>query len=306
MSPEGSVTAGTDGPPPTARGLPPTFLFTDVVGSTRLWERNPEAMRSALERHDVIVRSAVAGSDGTVVKATGDGIMAVFDTPTGAVGAGIAAQRSLLAERWPEACAIRVRMGIHTGEAESRGGDFFGPAVNRTARIMAAGHGGQILVSGSTAPLIVDLLPGPASLRDLGEHRLKDLGQPERLFQLAHPDLPAEFPPLATIDLRPNNLPTLTSAFVGRDAELAEIRARLDDPEVRLVTLTGPGGTGKTRLALRAAADQIDRFTDGVFLVDLISATDTDSVLALIGTALGLGETTERSPLEDLRRQLRT
>ena len=290
LGPKGSTSERTvDGPPATTlRDTPPTFLFTDVEGSTRLWERNPEAMRSALERHDLIVRSAIAGSDGTVVKATGDGIMAVFGTPVGAVSAGIAAQRSLLEERWPDTCAIRVRMGIHTGEADSRGGDFFGPAVNRTARIMAAGHGGQILVSGSTAAVVISQLPGTAALRDLGEHRLKDLGRPENLFQLTHPDLPAEFPPLSTLDLRPNNLPTQTSAFVGRDAELHAIRERLDNPDVRLVTLTGPGGTGKTRLALRAAADQIDRFSDGVFFVDLITATDSDAVLALIGTASDL------------------
>jgi predicted ATPase/class 3 adenylate cyclase len=282
-----------------------TFLFTDVEGSTRLWEQHPQAMRSALAQHDLILRAAIASSAGEVVKSTGDGLMAVFSSPPGAVSAGIAAQRGLLAEPWPDMCAIRVRMGIHTGDAESRGGDFFGPAVNRTARIMAAGHGGQVLLSGSTAALVEGSLPKPVTLRDLGEHRLKDLGRPEHVFQLTHPELPAEFPPLATLDLRPNNLPTQTSAFVGRDGELHAIRERLDNPDVRLVTLTGPGGTGKTRLALRAAADQVDRFTDGVFFVDLVSATDADAVLALIATAVGLGEARDRSPLDELRRQLR-
>ena len=295
-----------DGLPATLPDTPLTFLFTDVEGSTRLWEQNPDAMRSALARHDVIMRSAIADSDGEVVKSTGDGLMAVFALPTSALSAGIAAQRGLLDERWPDGCAIRVRIGIHTGEAESRGGDFFGPAVNRTARIMAAGHGGQIVLSGSTAALVTGQLPDTVTLRDLGEHRLKDLGRPERLFQLARPDLPAEFPPLSTLDVRPNNLPTQMSAFVGRDAELSVIRERLDDPDVRLVTLTGPGGTGKTRLALRAAADQIDRFTDGVFFVDLITATDNDAVLALVATAVGLADTVERSPLDELRRQLRS
>jgi predicted ATPase/class 3 adenylate cyclase len=295
-----------DGLPATVPDTPLTFLFTDVEGSTRLWEQNPEAMRSALARHDVIVRSAIADSDGEVVKSTGDGLMAVFALPAAALSAGIAAQRGLLDEPWPDGCAIRVRIGIHTGEAESRGGDFFGPAVNRTARIMAAGHGGQIVLSGSTAALVTGQLPDTVTLRDLGEHRLKDLGRPERLFQLARPDLPAEFPPLSTLDVRPNNLPTQMSAFVGRDAELSVIRERLDDPDVRLVTLTGPGGTGKTRLALRAAADQIDRFNDGVFFVDLITATDNDTVLALVATAVGLADTVERSPLDELRRQLRS
>jgi predicted ATPase len=231
--------------------------------------------------------------------------MAVFAAPPAAVDAGLAAQRALLAEPWPEMCAIRVRMGLHTGDSESRAGDYFGPAVNRTARIMAAGHGGQVLLSGATAALVEAGLAGPLALRDLGLHRLKDLGRPEHVFQLTHPDLPAEFPPLSTLDLRPNNLPTQTSAFVGRDAEVRAIRARLDDPATRLVTLTGPGGTGKTRLALRVAADQIDRFSDGVFFVGLASATDSDTVIALIATAVGIAGTPDRAPLEELRRQLR-
>ncbi len=170
---------------------------------------------------------------------------------------------------------------------------------------MSAGHGSQVLLSDATAALVGGQLPDGVTLRDLGEHRLKDLGRPQRIFQVADPGLPAEFPPLATLDLRPNNLPTETSAFVGRDAELQAIRERLDDDDVRLITLTGPGGTGKTRLAIRSAADQIDRFTDGVYFVDLITATDTDAVLALTATAIGLADTVDRSPLDELRRQLR-
>src|SRR5258706_1675618 len=197
-------------------------------------------------------------------------------------------------------------MGIPPGEAEARGGVFFGPAVNRAARIMAVGHGGQILLSGATAGLLDGGLPATATIRDLGEHRLKDLGRPEHLFQIADRDLPSEFPPLATLDRRPNNLPTQASAFVGRDSVLHDVRERLDDTAVRLVTLTGPGGTGKTRLALRAAADQIDRFTDGVFFVDLITATEGDGVLALVAAAVGLADTTERSPLNELRRHFRS
>jgi predicted ATPase/class 3 adenylate cyclase len=293
-------------PPPIAPGGALTFLFTDVEGSTRLWEQYPREMQGSLERHDVLLRSAIADADGDVVKTTGDGLMAVFGTPLGAVSAAIAAQRTLAAEPWPATCPIRVRMGIHTGEAEARGGDYFGPAVNRTARIMAAGHGGQILLSGATAGLVEPRLPADVSLRDLGEHRLKDLGRPERLLQLAGAHLPSDFPPLATLDRRPNNLPTQASAFVGREGVLADLRGRLDDDAMRLVTLTGPGGTGKTRLALRAAADQIDRFPDGVFFVDLISATDADGMLALVAAAVGLAETTERSPLNELRRHLRT
>ena len=290
----------TDAPTPL------TFLFTDVESSTRLWEEHPDGMRSALHSHDAIIRTAIADADGEIVKTTGDGLMAVFGAPAGAVTAAIAAQRALSEQAWPDGCAIRVRMGIHTGEVESRGGDFFGPAVNRTARIMSAGHGGQVLLSEATAGLIEDGLPDGATLRDLGEHRLKDLGRPQRLFQVAHPGLPVEFAPLMTLDLRSNNLPTETSAFVGRDTELRAIRARLDDADVRLVTLTGPGGSGKTRLAIRAAADQIDRFSDGVYFVDLVTATDSDAVLGLVASALGLADATDRSPLDALRQHLRT
>jgi predicted ATPase/class 3 adenylate cyclase len=288
--------------PPDA---PPTFLFTDVEGSTRLWEQHPQLMRSALARHEVILRSAIGESHGEVVKATGDGMMAVFGAPIDAVTAGVAAQQALIAEPWPETCEIRVRMGIHTGDAEARGGDYFGPAVNRTARIMSAGHGSQILLSDSTAAIVDGRLPDGARLRDLGEHRLKDLGRPARLFQLGQPGLPAEFPALSTLDNRPNNLPTETSAFVGRDAELEALRERLDDINVRLLTLTGPGGTGKTRLAIRAAADQVDRFTDGVYFVDLITATDSEAVLGLMATAVGVADAAEQSPLDALRRRLR-
>jgi hypothetical protein len=149
------------------------------------------------------------------------------------------------------------------GDRAAAGSDYFGPVVNRTARIMAAGHGGQVLLSAAAAELVADRLAAGADLRDLGLHRLKDLGRPERLYQLVHPDLADGFPPLATLDRRPNNLPTQTSTFVGRDAELEQIGGRLADEAVRLLTLTGPGGTGKTRLALRAAADEIDRFEDG-------------------------------------------
>ena len=303
---QGSVSAQVvDGRAATTLAAPPTFLFTDVEGSTRLWEQHPQLMRSALARHEFLLRTAIAESNGEVVKATGDGMMAVFGAPIDAVAAGIAAQHALIAEPWPETCAIRVRMGINTGDAESRGGDYFGPAVNRTARIMSAGHGSQILLSDATAALIDGTLPDGATLRDLGEHRLKDLGRPARMYQLGDPTLPSEFPPLSTVDLRPNNLPTETSAFVGRDAELQVIRQRLDDDNVRLLTLTGPGGTGKTRMAIRAAADQVDRFTDGVYFVDLLTATDSDAVLALMVTAMGLPDTAERSPLEELRHRLR-
>jgi len=281
-----------------------TFLFTDLEGSTQLWEQFP-AMKDALERHDAILRAAVEGSNGQVVKTTGDGLMAVFESASDAVGACLSAQRGLANEPWGEAGALRVRMGLHTGVAETRVGDYFGPTVNRTARIMGAGHGGQVLLSSAAAALILDMLPAGATLRDLGEQRLKSLGRPERVFQLVHPGLASDFPPLMTLSRQAGNLPTQASAFVGREAELEQIEKRLDDEAVRLLTLVGPGGTGKTRLALRAAADQVDRFEDGVFFVDLSPVGDAESVLTAIARAIGLSETSDQPMITELTRQLR-
>ena len=289
-------------PEPTSGTL--IFLFTDIEGSTRLWERLPRAMKTALERHDRILRAAVAASNGQVVKTTGDGIMATFSSAAAAVSACVAAQRDLAAEPWGATGALRVRMGLHAGEAATRSSDYFGPAVNRAARIMAAGHGGQVLLSSAAAGLVTERLPDGAGLRDLGVHRLKDLGRPERLFQLLHPDLADGFPPLATLDRHPNNLPTQTSSFVGREAELEAIGSRLEDEAVRLLTLTGPGGAGKTRLALRAAADQVDRFEDGAFFVDLAAVRAAEDVPAGIARAVGLREATGQAPLEELKQRL--
>ena len=284
---------------------PLIFLFTDVEGSTRLWERFPQAMKVSLERHDRILHAAVAASSGRVVKTTGDGMMAVFTSAAAAANACLTAQRDLAAEPWGATGALRVRMGLHAGEAATRSSDYFGPVVNRTARIMAVGHGGQVLLSAAAAELVADQLPDGAGLRDLGTHRLKDLGRPERLLQLVHPELSDGFPPLTTLDRRPNNLPTQTSTFVGRDTELEEIGKRLGDEAVRLLTLTGPGGTGKTRLALRAAADEVDRFEDGVFLVDLSGVREADDVPVGIARAIGLSETSGQALLEELRERLR-
>jgi predicted ATPase/class 3 adenylate cyclase len=281
-----------------------TFLFTDIEGSTRLWERFPQAMKRALERHDSILLTAVTASGGKVVKTTGDGLMAVFGSAADAVRACLAAQRGLLEESWPETGGLRVRMGLNSGEAQPREDDYFGPAVIRGARIMAVGHGGQVLLSGASAALVADQLPDGAALVDLGAHRLKDLGRPEELYQLVHPALPHDFPPLATPDRRPNNLPTQASTFIGRDTELREIRASIERESVRLLTLTGPGGTGKTRLALEVAADEIDRFDHGVFFIDLSAIRDTQALLASIARTIGLTETADGSLLAELERQL--
>ncbi len=262
-----------------------TFLFTDIAGSTRLWERHPDAMRGALARHDALVRSAIEAHGGHVFKTVGDAFCAAFQTAPAAVAAALAAQRALAAEAWPAEAPIAVRVGIHTGAAEARDGDYVGTALNRVARLMGAGHGGQVLVSAAAWELVRDDLPDGVGLRDLGERRLKDLRRPERVFQLSGPGLAAEFPPLATLDARPHNLPVQVTSFVGRERETADLKRLL--ATARLVTLTGIGGTGKTRLALQAAADRVDDFADGVWFVDL--APLTDGVLVAPTTAAVLG-----------------
>jgi predicted ATPase len=256
-------------------------------------------MGAALARHDAILRECVETKGGTIVKTTGDGLMAVFERAVDAVLAGIRAQRSLQDEPWGETGPLRIRIGMHVGEAQRRGGDYFGPAVNRTARIMAAGHGGQILLSSSVAEAIGGPLPD-VELRDLGQHRLKDLAEPVRLYQVVVSGLPDTFPPLATLDRRPNNLPTQVSEFLGRHAELRALRALIDD-KTRLLTLTGPGGTGKTRLALQAAAEQIDRFDDGLFFVSLAPERDPNGVFSAIARAIGLEGFGDAPPLEALK-----
>ena len=235
-----------------------TLLFTDVEGSTRLWEAEPEPMAQALRRHDEMLRAAIGQAGGFVFKTVGDAFCAAFATPQAALGAVLAAQRALAAERWPTSRPIRVRMGLHTGVCEERDNDYFGPVVNRTARLEAVAHGGQVLISGATAELLSETLPEGVTLRDLGLHRLKDLGRAERVFQLEAEFLAPDFPPLASLDNPelPNNLPGQLSAFVGREREVREVRKLVGSS--RLVTLTGAGGCGKTRLALQAAAELLD------------------------------------------------
>jgi len=296
-----AVSTPTGQPPQAAQTL--TFLFTDLEGSTQLWERLPGAMKDALERHDRIIGDAVEAFNGHVVKGTGDGFMAIFTSAPEALGACLEVQERLGREPWGETGPLGVRMGVHSGVAEARASDYYGPTVNRTARIMGAGHGGQVLLSSAAAALVVDALPDGATFRDLGEHRLKNLGRPERLFQLVHPSLQSDFPPLTTAG-RDAHVPTQTSAFVGREEELKEISRHLAAGTVRLLTLLGPGGTGKTRLALRAAADHADRFEDGVFFVDLSAVRDTEAVLTAIARAVGLRESTGQSLLAELTRHL--
>ncbi len=279
-----------------------THLFTDIKGSAGLWERFPEAMQAALARHDAILREAILAHAGHVVKTTGDGFHAVFPTAPDALAAATAAQQALQAEAWGEA-AIKVRMGLHSGAADERDGDYFGPALNRAARIMSAGHGGQILLSRATRELVRDRLPTGVELCDLGRQRLRGLDRPERVFQVVAPGLPADFAPLRTLEVRPNNLPAQLTSFVGRKRETAEVVHLLET--TRLLTLTGPPGTGKTRLSLRVAAEVLDQFQDGVFFVDLAPIRDPGLVPTTVARVLGIGESGGQPLLDTLKNYFR-
>jgi predicted ATPase/class 3 adenylate cyclase len=263
-----------------------TLLFTDIEGSTRLWEAEPEAMTQGLRRHDEILRSAIESVGGYVFKTIGDAFNAAFATAEAGLDAAITAQRALVGQSWPTANPILVRMGLHTGACEERDNDYFGPVVNRVARLEAVAHGGQVLVSGTTAELLRQSLPVGVTLRDLGAHRLKDLGRPEQVFQLEADLLPASFPALASLDNPdlPNNLPGQLSGFIGRERELAEVLALTGS--ARLVTLTGSGGSGKTRLALQAAVELLDSAADGVWFADLAAVTDGSQVPGAVAAAL--------------------
>src|SRR4051812_4701557 len=249
-----------------------TFLFTDIEGSTRRWEADPEAMRTALAAHDEILRLAIEAHGGWLFKHTGDGVCAAFGSARAAVDAAVEAQREL---------GLPVRMGVATGEAHERDGDYFGPVLNRAARVMAAGHGGQILLAASTASVLDEV-----GLVDLGEYRLRDLSGPTRLFQVYGEGLATRFPPLRTLDAVPGNLPVQFTSFVGRDMEVKELADVVRDH--RLVTLTGVGGVGKTRLAVHVAAELAAGFPDGVWLIELAPVGDASSVPDAVATALGI------------------
>ncbi|MBK9114645.1 MAG: tetratricopeptide repeat protein [Betaproteobacteria bacterium] len=265
-----------------------TFLFTDIEGSTRLWEQAPERMRAALAAHDAIARACVADQRGTLVKSTGDGIHAVFTDPCAALSAAVALERALSDPAATAGIALCVRCGMHAGVEAKRDNDFFGNAVNRAARVMSVAHGGQILVSQTVASLVGERLPEGVSLLDLGSVRLRGLAQPERVWQVAHPSLRREFPALRSLEATPNNLPQQLTSFVGRDDELADVLALLR--EARLLTVLGGGGFGKTRLTLQAAALALDAYADGVWLVELAPVGDPRLVPQAIASVLGVKE----------------
>jgi predicted ATPase/class 3 adenylate cyclase/DNA-binding CsgD family transcriptional regulator len=283
-----------------------TFLLTDVEGSTALWEEAPEAMRAALLRHDALFEQAIRAHGGVHIRPRGEGDsrFAVFASATDSIAAAVAIQRAYAAEPWPTPRPIKVRIGLHTSEAEPRDGDYYGAAVNRCARLRGAGHGGQILLSEATAALVRLALPDAVSLGDLGKHRLRDVASPERVFQVVSPDLPGVFPPLRAPNARPHTLPIQRSGLIGREHEIAAVCELLLRPDVGLVTLIGPGGTGKTRLATHVALEVLDQFRDGVHFVALAAIRDPDFVAATIGQALSVSTDAGRPPVETLKDHL--
>lgn len=271
---------------PSAPSGPRTFLFTDIEGSTRRWKEHTETMAADLARHDELLRQAIEAHGGHVFKHTGDGCGAVFPAASAGLSATVAGQLAMSAEPWGPGGPLRVRMALHTGPAETRGGDYFGPTLNRAARLLALAHGSQTVLSLTTRELALDDLPAGVGLRDLGEHRLADLDRPEHIFQVDHPELPAHFPPLRSLDTHRHNLPVALSPFVGRRAELEEVGHLLGS--TRLVTLTGVGGVGKTRLAIQLAAQALPDFPDGVFLVEFAPLADAALVPRQVAAALDM------------------
>jgi predicted ATPase/class 3 adenylate cyclase/DNA-binding CsgD family transcriptional regulator len=281
-----------------------TFLFTEIDGSNRLWETSSEAMKSALTQQDALLRNAIEAHQGYIFKVARGAFCAAFSTPYDALSATLKAQYNILAETWSGISPLRVRMALHTGSVQVREGNYSGSALNRLAHLLSTAHGGQILLSFVTAELVRDVLPIEVTLHDLGEHRLNDLISTEHIFQLTAPDLPANFPPLRTLEALPNNLPLQLTSFVGREREIAEVKRLLTN--TRLLTLTGIGGAGKTRLALQVAAEVLENFRDGVWLVELARLFDGELVPKTVGLTLGMREEVGRPVLDTLIDHLRT
>jgi predicted ATPase/class 3 adenylate cyclase len=280
-----------------------TCLFSDIEGSTRIeLALGTGPYRDVRERHRVLLREAFRAHDGYEQSTEGDSFFVLFRRAIDAVSAAVDAQRAMVAEVWPEGADVRVRMGLHTGEIESSGGDVIGYDINRTARIAALAHGGQVLVSDASRALVADALPSGVGLRDLGPHRLKDLREPERLAQLVIDGLQDTFPPLRSLDARPNNLPTQLTTFVGRERELGEAVGLLSS--TRLLSLTGPGGTGKTRLSLQVAAAAAEDYPDGVWFVALDAVRDPELVAPTIARTLGLADTKSKRAIDQLAEEI--
>ena len=280
-----------------------TFLFSDIEGSTERWERDREAMSAALARHDALMRTTLEARSGYIFKTMGDEFCTAFFTAPDAIAAALDAQIGLAAEDFSAVGSMRIRMALHTGAAEERGGDYFGPAVNRVARLLAIGHGGQVLLSGTSADLLQGEMPAQSSLRDLGAHRLKDLARPEQVYQLVAPGLPETFSPLLSLDQLPNNLPRQLTSFVGRDDVLREVTGLITRSP--LVTLVGTGGAGKTRCAIQAGADLLDHSSDGVWLAELAPISDPALVTSVIAQALNVHGQPDRPMLDALLTYLR-
>jgi predicted ATPase/class 3 adenylate cyclase len=281
-----------------------TFLFTDVEGSTRLWEENPEAMKKALSRHDEIVRGAIERNQGVVFSTMGDGMAAVFVSAPAALRATLEAQQELAVEAWRETGPLLVRMGLHSDEGRLRApGEYVNRPLNRCARLMGVAHGGQVLVSDATAAVARDNLPAGVRLLDLGPHQLRDVAGPIRVFQLVQPDLPNEFPPLRTLDELPGNLPRQLTTFVGREPEIESLAHLVRDRP--FVTVTGVGGVGKSRLAVQVAAEVAADFPDGAWLCELAPLTGAEALWAALAATLGVrpfpGRDFDESVLEYLR-----
>ncbi len=293
----------TPSPQPLPSGTV-TFLFTDIEGSTKLAQANPATWRQLQERHHAILRKTIEAHNGYVFQIIGDAFCAAFATAGDALRASIKAQTDLNAEDWGTS-PIKVRMGLHTGQAELQAnGDYVGyVSLSRVQRLMSAGHGGQVLLSLATQELVRDDLPKEITLRDMGEHRLKDLIRPEHVFQLVIPNLPSEFAPLKTLEAFPNNLPIQMTSFIGRENEIAEIKQELSAHH--LVTLTGSGGTGKTRLSLQVAADLLGQYEDGVWFIELAPLTDPALVVQGVASTFGLKEEAGRSLETALKDYLR-
>lgn len=291
--------------PSTARVLPTgtvTFMFTDIEGSTRLLQSLGDRYLGLLATHHALIREALDSNDGIEANTEGDAFFAVFTSPRSAVAAAAAAQRSLAAAQWPDGAAVRVRIGLHTGQGTVDGGTYVGLDVHRAARISNAAHGGQVVLSDQTRVLVEDELPSGLGLTDLGSHHLKDLDRPEHLHQLQIEGLPGDFPPLRSVDLRPKSLPRPLTSLIGRERDIKGVRALLG--EHRLVTILGPGGTGKTRLAIAVVEDGFTELSDGATFVALDAVKEAALVASAIAHAVGVQETSQQSSLEVLSAHL--